>query len=83
MIKNNPTEAFYILCDIVCFISGRDYYDESLTRHQSVINNLETGAQLEPNGHIENNDGIYDHHSTDKYLQHNQDKNNHLENQRL
>ena len=69
--------------DIFCFISGRDYYDESLTRHQSVINNLETGAQLEPNDHIENNDGIYDHHSTDKYLQHNQDKNNHLENQRL
>ena len=47
-----------------------------------MINNLETGAQLEPNDHIENNDGIYDH-PTDKYLQHNQDKNNHLENQRL
>ena len=29
--------------------TGRDYYDQSLTMHESVLNNLERTAQLESN----------------------------------
>ena len=41
----------------IVLTSGRDYYDESLTMHKSVLNNLERGAQFESyNDHDHNND---------------------------
>ena len=50
---------------------GRDYYDESLTKHQSVLNNLEHGVQLGSN----DNDQENQHENEDIYYQHSE-KNN-------
>jgi len=53
------------------YLPGRDYYDESLTKHQSVLNNLEHGVQLRPN----DTDNENQHGNQDIYLQH-PEKNN-------
>ena len=61
----------------IVLTSGRDYYDESLTMHKSVLNNLERGAQLESyNDHDHNNDNnepenqqLYHNHLEDSFYQ--------------
>ena len=61
----------------IVLTSGRDYYDESLTMHKSVLNNLERGAQLESyNDQDHNNDNnepenqqLYHNHLEDSFYQ--------------
>jgi len=40
------------------YLPGRDYYDESLTKHQTILNNLEQGASLS-NDNSDHHRGIY------------------------